>query len=372
VTAAEAGLKGKTMNKTYAGITVIMGALLLTAACMRSTSVQRARDEGASGEVFTYQNPNPQVPMRDACILPDGGRYYVVGTSDPFWESDPRPNPGVRLYSSDDLIDWEVEGLLIDAPALPEDVWYKDRFWAPELHRIQGRYYLTFNSRNQSEEHRHHHACGVAVADAVTGPYTVLTHDEPLTPWPSNDLSLFEDEDGTVFAVFNNGWTRIHHIYVAELDLEAMRLKEEPVKLISQEPGTWDGGGIEGAYIVKEDGIYYLFYSSWTRGYAVGYATATDIRGPWTKSGENPLFGARRELGGVRYGENIDDPDFPYWEIGHNAVFRGPDGRHWISCHSYLKGSTLPAMYIDPVEFKDGRILFDGPTYTPQQIRLDR
>ncbi len=349
-----------------AGMTV---AVLMMVACNRDTSSDDEGQKGSDDGPWTYHNPNKQVPLRDACILPDQGRYYVVGTCEPFWESDPLPNPGVKLYSSDDLNEWHYEGLLIDAAELPEDVWYKDRFWAPELHHIRGRYYLTFNSRNQSREHRHHHACGVAVADQVTGPYKVLNHDEPLTPWPSNDLTLFEDDDGKVYAVFNNGWTDIHHIYVAELDLEAMRLIEEPVKLISQEPGTWDGGGIEGAYVVKVDDIYYMFYSSWTYGYAVGYATATDIRGPWTKSPENPLFGALRDRGGVRYGKKIEDPEFPYWEIGHNAVFRGPDGRHWISCHAYLKGAELPAMLIDPVEFKDGRIIFEGPSYKPVTVR---
>ncbi len=104
----------------------------------------------------------------------------------------------MRLYSSANWKDWRDEGLMIDAAGLPDDVWYKDRFWAPEIHKIRGRYYITFNSRNESEEHEHHHACGVAVADEVTGPYKVLTHDRPLTDWPSNDLTLFEDDDGNI------------------------------------------------------------------------------------------------------------------------------------------------------------------------------
>lgn len=336
-----------------------------------------ANERGAA-EVWKYQNPNLQVPMRDPHILPDQGRYYVVGTSAPFWPADPRPNPGVKLYSSDNLSDWEYEGLLIDASQLAEDVWYKDRFWAPELHRIGGRYYLTFNSRNQSREHKHHHACGVAVAGEVTGPYTVLTHKKPLTPWKSttNDLTLYEDDDGKVYALFNGRKGRIHRIWTAEVDMENMRLVEDPVELIRHDPGTWEDKGIEGAYVVKKEGVYYLFYSSWTHGYAVGYATSSNIRGPWKRSEANPLFGARKDGRGIRYGKIIDDPDFPYSAVGHNSVFRGPDGRYWTSCHAYLTGwkqgvmggKEKVAMVIDPIAFKDGRILFDGPTYTPQYI----
>jgi hypothetical protein len=53
----------------------------------------------------------------------------------------------------------------------------------------------------------------------------------------------------------------------------------------------WDAIGIEGAYIIKRQNIYYLFYFSWTRWYEIGYATAPSITGPWTKAGNNPFYG---------------------------------------------------------------------------------
>lgn len=51
---------------------------------------------------------------------------------------------------------------------------------------------------------------------------------------------------------------------------------------------SWDSIGIEGAYVIKENGQYYLFYSSWTRGYEIGYATASKITGPWKSMKEIP------------------------------------------------------------------------------------
>ncbi|MBQ8673903.1 MAG: glycoside hydrolase family 43 protein [Bacteroides sp.] len=42
----------------------------------------------------------------------------------------------------------------------------------------------------------------------------------------------------------------------------------------------------------KRNGRYYLLYSSWTRGYEIGYATAPAITGPWTKGAANPIYGA--------------------------------------------------------------------------------
>lgn len=328
----------------------------------------------AQKTTFTYQNPITSLELRDTHIIPYEGKYYAVGTCHPVWGGQ---NPGVKLFVSDDLQHWKFDRMLIDATKLDSTVWYKDRFWAPELRQIGKKFYLTFNCQNNSgdygdvENQKHYHACGVAVADSLTGPYTVMTEDEPLTPFASNDLSLFEDENGKVYAFFNNGWTDLHHIYVAEMDPATCRLKEAPVELISQEPGKWDGAGIEGAHVVKKDGIYYLFYSSWTYGYAVGYATATHIYGPWKKSADNPLFGGYLKNDTTylfHYGKLEAAPDCPIYAIGHNQIFTGPDGRLWTSYHGNLKGREKEVTIIDPIELKDGKVITQTPTYTPQTI----
>lgn len=325
--------------------------------------------------VFEYCNPLTTLTFRDTHIIPDGGRYYAVGTCTPVWGGQ---NPGVKLYVSDDLRHWTYSHMLIDAYALDSTAWYKDRFWAPEIRKVGTKYLLTFNCQNNGgagyadvERQRHYHACGLAVADHIEGPYTVVTPDEPLTPFASNDMSLFQDTDGRVYCFFNNGWTSLHRIYVAELDTLHYRLKEYPVELIAQEPGKWDGAGIEGAHVVKKDGIYYLFYSSWTNGYAVGYATARHIYGPWTKSADNPLFGSFTRSDTtyiVRRGVATPAPDFHIDAIGHNQVFVGPDGNYWTSYHGNLRGMSEAITLIDPIELHDGKVTTPTPTYTPQRI----
>ena len=327
-------------------------------------------------QVFEYQNPLMSLTFRDTHIIPDGDKYYAVGTSEPVWDG---PNPGVKLFVSDNLTDWKFDRMLIDAYALDSNVWYKDRFWAPELHKIGNKYFLTFNCQNNSggygdvANQKHYHACGIAVADKITGPYVVKTPDEPLTPFASNDMTLFQDDDGKVYCFFNNGWTDLHIIYVAELDTVNYKLKETPVPLIKQEPGKWDGAGIEGSHVVKKDGIYYLMYSSWTQGYAVGYATATNIYGPWTKSPENPLFGSYM-VGDttyvVRKGKTTPTFDFNIASIGHNQIFVGPDGNYWTSYHGNVKGMGEAITLIDPIEFKEGKIYTPTPTYTRQRIEF--
>lgn len=334
--------------------------------------------EGCTSREFEWTNPINGLEFRDTHIVPWEGKFYAVGTCEPFWGG---PNPGVKLYSSDDLINWKFEKLLIDAFALDSTVWYRDRFWAPELRRIGSTWFLTFNCQNNSGSYadpdmKHFHACGVATASDIMGPYTVRTHEKPLTSFPSNDLTLFEDEDGKVYAFFNNGWTNIHKIFVAELDTATVTLKEEPVELFSQSSErAWDSNGIEGSHVIKNDGVYYIFYSSWTMGYAVGYATATNIYGPYTKYKNNPLFGAYVREGKsyiIRDGVTVEDPESPFVTVGHNQVFTGPDGRLWTSYHGNIKGEPKTKSLIDPLWFEGGVLKTTAPGYTKQVVPVKR
>jgi xylan 1,4-beta-xylosidase len=323
-------------------------------------------------KVFTYQNPikNGIVGgIRDCQIIEDNGKYYLMGTSAPFFGyRTGDATPGIKIYSSDDLLNWKFEKLLIDRSKLDSTDWYLDRFWAPEIHIINDKYYLTFNCSNESKTKNKLQGLhsGIAVSDEILGDYTVLTHDEPFRR--GNDLTLFEDDDGKVYAFNNHSKT----IFVTEVDMENVKPIGEPKPCISAgklENGDWDGVSIEGAYCIKRNGQYYLFYSSWSRGYEIGYATADHPLGPWTKYEQNPIYGGQNEESCKKYGiEFSGDPDNPWARVGHNEVFEGPDGRLWLSCHGILKNETVPYLVIDPIDFVDGAMKIDGPTYTTQTI----
>jgi xylan 1,4-beta-xylosidase len=322
-------------------------------------------------DLFEYQNPirnGITNGMRDCQVFQDGGKYYLTGTSYPFWYRNNQKNPGVKIYSSDDLLNWKFEKLLIDRSKLDTTVWYLDRFWAPEIHKIQGKYYLSFNCVNQSTVNHRVESLhsGVAMADDLLGDYKVITHDEPLLK--GNDLTLYEDDDGKVYAFNNHSKT----IFVSEMDMGNVKAKGEPKACITAgtlENGDWDGISIEGAYCIKNEGQYYLFYSSWSRGYEIGYATADNPLGPWIKYEGNPVYGAQLKQTCEKNNlEFTGDPDSPWGAVGHNEVFTGPDGRLWISCHGISKEDRVPFLVIDPIDFVDGVIKINGPTYTKQSI----
>lgn len=353
---------------------------------------------GAFCQTFTWQNPisdgiDPK-GIRDCQVFRDGDYWYMTGTAYPFWLKQENAtgelNPGVPLYRSEDLLHWDFRGYLIERPG--PDKWYYRRFWAPEINKIGGKYYLTFNCRNDELGYDGQY-CGYAVADNVEGPYTIVTEKGPLTI--GNDITLFRDDDGTVWAF----WDISHAdgIFAAPIDLEKGRFTAEPLNIIRPgASGEWDEVGLEGACVFKRNGIYYLMYSSWTRGYEMGYATATSIRGPWTKSDQNPFYGAidrqvleRRQMmarGGVpgmqpgqpqgqrppqqgmppmRAENRTPDGTSPFVQVGHNQVFTGPDGRLWLSCHGNTREDReVPMLVIDPIEFgEDGMIARFRPSY---------
>ncbi|BDD12628.1 hypothetical protein FUAX_50600 (plasmid) [Fulvitalea axinellae] len=349
---------------------------------------------------FTYQNPIGSgidaKGLRDCQVLRDGETWYLTGTAFPHWEGAEKNgnlNPGIPLYRSDNLKDWEFVDHIVRRPDSTK--WYYRRFWAPEIQKIKGKYYATFNCRNKALGYDWQHI-GYAVAHQIEGPYTVVTEDKPLAR--GNDLTFFEDDDGQTYAfwheVLSDGsfW-----MGSAKIDLATGKFTSKPISAITSGDveyemdeqnnpvlvfrygrnekkiktyKEWDSAGIEGAYVIKRKGTYYLFYSSWTRGYEIGYATAKNIAGPWTKAKQNPIYGGQNKgLTESRGFEYTDDPNSPYNAVGHNQIFEGPDGNLWLSCHGQSRNHKAPLLVIDPLEFDEsGNIIKSTPSYTERTV----
>ncbi|WP_346985069.1 family 43 glycosylhydrolase [Chryseobacterium sp. POE27] len=102
-------------------------------------------------------------------------------------------------------------------------------------------------------------------------------------------------------------------------------------------------GGIEGPFVIKKEGTYFMFFSTWTRGYEVGLLKSKSPLGPWELASPEPIFGTRKkgyrtEMAKENGYDNLffTDTEDPYQETGHNALFIGPDGNLWNSCHYFM------------------------------------
>lgn len=273
--------------------------------------------------------------IRDPMVVVVGDTYYLTGTQPPYWEG---INEGVHLWSSKDLVHFTDHGLILKREDMPEEMWYRDRFWAPELFDGKdGWFYLTFNCRNESEKYNHGFGIGLARAREITGPYEIMTKEGPLSDEEGQiDGTLFRDDDGAVYL----GGNSVHkRLMLYRLDLETAVVSEEQVVCNAGEDGEWDSIGVEGQCIVKRHGIYFQWYSSWTKDYAAGILTSNSIHGPWKKYEGNPVLCEGEE-----------------WKrAGHNHSFRGTDGNDYITFHANLKnpdGEDVERFFVRQVEYK--------------------
>jgi xylan 1,4-beta-xylosidase len=365
-------------------------SILILVACScpaQATGNFRPIQDSDGTHIFRYTNPitrDTSISMRDHCIIKVGKQWFCTGTSNPVWTG---PNPGVRLLVSDDLIHWKQHSWLIDASKLPPGCPYNGRFWAPEIHFIKNKYWLTVNSGKVTADDpkgMKTHSIWLFSSDKVTGPYSFV--NGPLTPQYNNDATLFEDEDGQTYLYCSgNG------LFQAKIDLTTGKIIGEVEKFLDKRsPGNpdWIFGGIEGPFVIKREGSYFMFFSTWTRGYEVGLLKSTSPLGPWVLASMNPIFGTRKkdyrqELAIEGGYANLDyqDSEDPYCETGHNGLFIGPGGQLWSSCH-YLMYDKRPYPYcpdlqpwektpqlgIEPVYYKDHMFYIKGPTWTEQQI----
>jgi len=353
------------MKETMAIATVVLVALCSTA------------------QTFTYTNPLPfeydalgrtHRELRDPCIIRQADTYYLVFTVWPFANREEKrlslPNqggsPGIKLYSSTDLREWKFESWLVKADELPEECPYKNRFWAPEIHSIGGRFYLIFTADNWiKKEYNPAGTWGTAgyafvgVADRITGPYEHITYIEG----GACDTSLFEDTDGKTYAVIP-----AYDVYVQQIDLS--RIDRGQVELVGPRqlavPCKNDDIGLaaepdylEGPWMFTRAGRYFLLYAGpyrevknppERRGYWAGIAYADHPMGPWKK-----------------------DPRGQVFHGGHMAVFDGPDSRFWFSYRWEMNNRHRGLLCVDPITIDEsGRVQTEGPSDSVITITTER
>ena len=295
--------------------------------------------------------------IRDPFILLVGETYYLTGTIPPYWDG---KSEGVKLWKSGDLLHWEEVGFLLHRSVAGETAWFRDYWWAPEIHPKNGKFYLTVNCRNDSLGVGQNPL--IAVSDRIDGGYTLLNADEPFftrekcengaVPIPDgNDANLFTDEDGRTYLAVCSGIG----IVLFEIDLETASLSGEPTLVVAPSEDGWDTKN-EGQFIFRHDGRYICFYSSFTRSYEVGAAYAARIRGPWRKDENNPLITPQNVKGLLH--------------SGHNSVFRDRAGRFWTAYHVTLEADPeTQLLAIDRMDFdENGRVVTSAPTLWEQPL----
>lgn len=254
-----------------------------------------------------------QIPIRDPFILPFQGKYYLFGTNGELSQS----GKGFVCRTSEDLENWSEEELCFVPPA---DFWADMQFWAPEVHRYNGKFYMfaSFYTQNKSRMR----ATQILVADRPEGPYAPL--GEPATPahWMCLDGTLYV-ENGVPYIVFCHEWvqTVVGEVWSLQLreDLSATVGAPRRLFLATDQKAarkTRSGGVItDGPWLHKTaSGKLLMLWSTFSeKGYcqAVAISETGSISGPW------------HHCDRLLIEENG----------GHGMIFRGFDGNLYFTMH---------------------------------------
>jgi GH43 family beta-xylosidase len=309
-----------------AGIAFLL--LLLAGGACTAVRVPPARPLLPSG-------PDPWVAQRD-------GIYYFTHTQ------------GDRISL------WKTRDMARLAEAVPVVVWrappsgdHSASLWAPELHFLDGRWYLYYTAADKAHDddaHRHVFVLENASPDPTQG--TWIDKGMLNARLPGIDGTVFEHRGVRYF---------VYSAYVgdhSDLVIAPMRnpwTLAEPQVDIARPTFAWEMQGgrriLEGPeFIEGPKGTVFLTYSAsacWSDGYALGLLSAdgeADLLQPatWTKSAR-PVFAS--------------SPRHGIYAPGHNGFFKSPDGRDWIIYHANggpgWKCTARRAPYIQPFRWSD-------------------
>lgn len=359
------------------------------------SSKDDSTDQDKISSEKTYSNPLA-VEFGDPFILNDGnGNYYMYGTGG-------GAKDGFATYMSTDLINWEFKGQVYTGNT--NDSWSTSAFWAPEVYKFGGKYYMFFSAqwKHNPNDELENFKIGVAVADKPTGPFEDLK-DEPLFDpgYPIIDANVFQDDSGEFYLYYSrvcykhpveseiSKWAREKDWFdeIEESWVYGIKLKSdfsgvigEPVLLLrppltlEDKNAEWESRSVtskevnrrwtEGSFTFKHRNTYYMMYSANYFGgenYAVGYATASSPLGPYTKADNNPVLEKNTGSGGEVTG------------TGHNSlVFSSQDNKIYCVYHGRTKATgDQRVVFIDEMKILDnGKLVVYGPSTTPKPMPL--
>lgn len=247
--------------------------------------------------MHTYENPIIPGFYPDPSICRVGDDYYLVNSSFEFF-------PGVPLWHSRDLVNWEQIGhVLTRESQLPlANAWTSGGIYAPTIRYHNGRFYMITTN------------CGgggnfYVWTDDIYGEWS----DPVWIDYDGIDPSLFWDDDGRVYYI-GSGMRQF------EIDLATGKKRSETKQV-------WTGTGgrcPEGPHMYKRNGWYYLLIAEGGTeyGHMQTIARSRSVWGPFESCPRNPILSHR------------DDIMSPFQAVGHADIVEDLQGNWWMVFHA--------------------------------------
>lgn len=255
------------------------------------------------------------IHIRDPFILPEDGKYYLYGSRGPeAWDK----CTGLDVYVSDDLENWSEPTEVFTPPA---GFWADMNFWAPEVHKYNGKYYMLVSFKSEAENR----GTQILISESPLGPF-VLHSDGPVTPreWECLDGTLYI-ENGKPYMIFCHEWVQMAdgngEMCVIELSDDLKCAVSEPVLLFKGADPYW----------VRKDAPEYV-----TDGPFMYRTAEGKLLMIWSSFNENGYVEAIADSdNGSVFGKwNHDNELLFSSDGGHGMIFKSFDGELYFICHS--------------------------------------
>lgn len=318
----------------------------------------RARDEEL-GRVWirdTYVN----------CFIVDGNPVYVAtGTTRAAGLDAASPwNDGIFVWIADsldgpwNLVDttgmrpdadngkvWSPEfvgenepGRTVVAPW--QEYWYDAEYgkrgsvWAPEVHYFRGTWYILACMGDHSSKVG---SFMLASEGGVEGPYRVVDGNiekpfgEPVSGGPDwIDPEIYYHIDGSLYSEGDRAWLVLHNDLYAEFQddmediVQTTNLPEFEQTQYTPEPY------LEGAYVLKHEGKYYMVHAAWNRTSTNGDGSVRHAYNTPEQESEQYQYDAI-----IAVSDRFEGPYSKRWTAGvgagHNNLFVDADGQLWAT-----------------------------------------
>ena len=277
-------------------------------------------------------------PIRPGCapdpaITRKGNDYYLANSSFSYY-------PGVPIWHSNDLVNWDFAGYALNRPSqmnFNDGVALSQGVYAPDIkyNPYDDTFYLIVNTFGSSVQ---------------PGGVVVVKTKDPRQGWsdpvklnvPGIDPSFYFAEDGKTYIVNNDApmdrqpeYDGHRCIYIREYDMAAGTLSE-PTLLVDKgvvpaEKPIW----IEGPHLYKVNGKYYLMCAEGGTGdwHSEVVFVSDNVMGPYAPCKKNPILTQRRLP---------KDRRNPVTAAGHADLVETPDGQ-WYAVFLAI----LPYQYDD-------------------------
>lgn len=288
-------------------------------------------------------------------VCHDGMYYYCYAYGE-----------GVGISKSENLYD------LFAAPTnvvyeLPDEGMYAHNLWAPELHYINGEWYIYFAADDgRNENHRMYVLKGTS--QDPTQPFEMVGKiSDPSDRWAIDGTVLeYENELYFIWSGWQGETDGMQEIFIAHMSSPTEIDSER--SLISTPEYLWEKKGMplnEAPEILIKDGNIYLVYSasgSWTDDYCLGIMKL---------SGSDPLkktSWAKSSVPVFKKGNRIYGP-------GHASFVSGKDGSDYIVYHANsVKGSSWDGRQgrIQKFTWSNGFPVFGKPVKDGKAVEFAR